>query len=385
MVLIDHTCLVVTVTKWSETASIQQISPMACCWALNTVTLHYIAIIGTNQNRTCMELNITLKCKLSLIKRKNRKSLCPKATKSICSWKLVNERILNARFLSKQAKLSLIVCYAPDNYADDILKYEFYDNFQCLVGSIIFHNVTRITGDHSAKRPIGHDRSYCPEMMGHHGLGTTNGNGAQLVSCAMRSDLLIGGTLFQHKNIPKNTWAFPDGPVKNQIDYFLIHRRWQTSLKDVRSIRSADVGSYHELVVTTLKLKLKSNNRKLKTDILRSFDVDKVIDKAVRYLFDIELSNKFEALYTLPEDVEEAWETIRKSYTDRTDENLWLRKLAKYQWTSMKAWNLIEIRKKLKLSSLGENGHLEATESLACKEADKNIKKSATSDRRQYT
>jgi len=44
----------------------------------------------------------------------------------------------------------------------------------------------------------------------------------------------------------------------------------------------------------------------------------------------------------------------------------------------------IENRRKLKSSSLRENCHSEVTKSLAYKEADRNVKKSARSDRRQY-
>ena len=39
--------------------------------------------------------------------------------------------------------------------------------------------------------------------------------------------------------------------------------------------------------------------------------MEKVSDKDVGYSFGIKLSNKFEALYNLPEDVKDAWETIR--------------------------------------------------------------------------
>jgi len=123
-------------------------------------------------------------------------------------------------------------------------------------------------------------------------------------------------TPFHHKDILKYVWISPDGTVKNQIGHFLIHQRWQTSLRDVRSFRSTEVGSDHKLVVNTLKLNLKSNNRKMKTDILRSFDVHKLSDKGVRYSFGIKLSNKLESLYNLPGDVKEDWETVHKNYTD---------------------------------------------------------------------
>ncbi|KAK2703502.1 hypothetical protein QYM36_018082 [Artemia franciscana] len=103
--------------------------------------------------------------------------LGPKVTKTLCSWKLVSERTQYARFISNNAKLLLIVCYAPTTDADDTLEDEFYDNLQSLIDSIPLQEVTCILGDFNGK--VGQDRSYFPELMGHHGLGTINENGAR--------------------------------------------------------------------------------------------------------------------------------------------------------------------------------------------------------------
>ena len=208
----------------------------------------------------------------------------------------------------------MIVCYAPKIYADDTLKDGFYDNPQSVIDSIPLHDLTCIAVDLKAK--VGQDRSYRLGVMDQHGLGTITKNGARLFSFTKGNDLLISGELFQHKDINTYTWTSRNGTVKNQIDHFLIHQIWRTSLRGVRSFQSADVGSDHKLVVTILKLNLKSNTQKLNTDILRSFDVNKLSDKGVRYSFGIKLSNIFESLYDLPEDVKEDWETIGKNYTD---------------------------------------------------------------------
>ena len=102
--------------------------------------------------------------------------LGPKATKVLCSWKPVNEKILYERFVSNHARLSLIVCYALTNDTYVTLKDELYDNLQYMIDSIPLHDVTCIAGDLSAK--VAQCRSYCPEVLGHHGLGTINKNGA---------------------------------------------------------------------------------------------------------------------------------------------------------------------------------------------------------------
>lgn len=59
---------------------------------------------------------------------------------------------------------------------------------------------------------------------------------------------MIGGTIFKHKNIHKVTWTAPGGKIQNQIDHILIDKKWRNSIKYVRAMRGADVGSDHTLV-----------------------------------------------------------------------------------------------------------------------------------------
>ena len=74
--------------------------------------------------------------------------------------------------------------------------------------------------------------------MGKHGLGTINENEELLVDFCGDNDLVIGGTLFLHKNIHKITWNSPNGREKNQINHLIINGRWKNSLCDVRDMRS---------------------------------------------------------------------------------------------------------------------------------------------------
>ncbi len=43
--------------------------------------------------------------------------------------------------------------------------------------------------------------------MGHFGIGTRNENGELLLDFCLNNDMVVGGTLFQHKNIHKYTWT----------------------------------------------------------------------------------------------------------------------------------------------------------------------------------
>ena len=98
---------------------------------------------------------------------------------------------------------------------------------------------------------IGRDR-----LMGKHGKGNINDNGERLCHFCEENNMVIGGTLFQHRDIQKMTWTSPSGTTKSQIDHILINGKWRSSLQDVRAYRGADVASDHNLLVAVLSLKL---------------------------------------------------------------------------------------------------------------------------------
>jgi len=95
--------------------------------------------------------------------------------------------------------------------------------------------------------------------MGRHGLGNRNENGDIFIDLCANYDLIIGGSLFLHKDIHKATWVAPNHRTANQIDHMAISKKWRRSLHDVRSYRGAYVASDHHLVVAQLKLKLAAN------------------------------------------------------------------------------------------------------------------------------
>lgn len=83
------------------------------------------------------------------------------------------------------------------------------------------HDVPCVAGDLNVK--VDQDRSYSPKVMGHDGFGNINGNSARLVSFAMGSDMIIGGTLFQRKKTSINTLEHPrtEPPkIKSTIPWF---------------------------------------------------------------------------------------------------------------------------------------------------------------------
>ena len=66
------------------------------------------------------------------------------------------------------------------------------------------------------------------------------------------NELGITEKLFRHENLSMATWVSPDGITRNQIDYVLLNKRFRNSVKHTRVYRSADIGSDHYLVCTTV-------------------------------------------------------------------------------------------------------------------------------------
>jgi DNA repair ATPase RecN len=132
--------------------------------------------------------------------------------------------------------------------------------------------------------------------------------------------------MFPHRNIHKYTWTSTDGKTNNQIDHVLVDRRWHSSILDVRSFRGADCDTDHYLVVTKVRERLSARKQAAqKTDVGR-FNLKKLSEMEVRKEFEIEISNRFEALENLndSEDINRAWENIRENIKISAKETLGL-------------------------------------------------------------
>ena len=49
----------------------------------------------------------------------------PFAAKCLTSWEPINERLIVARFKSRHAKITIIMCYAPTEIAETVVKETF--------------------------------------------------------------------------------------------------------------------------------------------------------------------------------------------------------------------------------------------------------------------
>ena len=310
--------------------------------------------------------------------------ISPKMISALIEWEPISPRILTARFNSKGRKVTIVQCYAPTNTAKIEAKENFYQQLQDTFDRLPKRDIKILMGDLNAK--IGSDNSGRELIMGTHALGEMNENGELFSDFCACNDLVIGGSLFQHKDIHKVTWVSPDGITENQIDHITIARKWRRSLLDTRAKRGADVASDHNLVLSTIRVKLRAFRDTCDRPHAK-FNTLRLKEKDVREEFSITLKNKFEALSHLTQEtpLEEHWSTLREVWNHTCSNTLKKKDRQDKEWLSNDTWKLIEERRCLKQQIINcqnedQKQELRTMHSLV----NKKVKKSARRDKRQF-
>ena len=252
-----------------------------------------------------------------------------------------------ARFNCRHTKLTIIVCYAPTNSetrSDDVAnKDAFYNQLDDLTSGIPKHDVQIVIGDMNAQ--LGNNTDTWSPVLGNHAEGDLNDNGIRLLSFCQANNLVVGSSLFPHKRIHKLTRNSPNGKTCNQIDHTLVTRKWRNSLIDVRVYRGADVGSDHNLAISTIKLSLAALRRQKKQ---AKYDSAKLLEGDILDCFDATIGGRFHALAELDEeiaDVNEEWSNFTSAVNDAANEHLGHQKRQRTDWISPQSRELIKKRK----------------------------------------
>jgi endonuclease/exonuclease/phosphatase family metal-dependent hydrolase len=297
---------------------------------------------------------------------------------TVLQWKPVNERLLYVRMNSKYAKLSVVVGYAPIDDAEEEEKDTFYDALQAVLEDVPRHDVMMLIGDFNAK--VGCANVDRERTMGRHGVGVMTDNGERLVNLCEENDLVIGGTLFAHKDIHKLTWTSPDGKTQNQIDHIIINGRWRHSLQDVRVMRNADIGSDHNLLVAKVTLKLRK--ARIGDNRNQRYDVAKLKDPKVKEEFRLALRNRFSVLDDETALTINNFNSVMREVGDKV---LGYRKNKKSEWISEDTLSRIEERREIKKRLLDtKSPRLKERITKEYSEKNKEVKTSARKDKRDY-
>jgi DNA replicative helicase MCM subunit Mcm2 (Cdc46/Mcm family) len=117
--------------------------------------------------------------------------------------------------------------------------------------------------------------------------------------------MVIGSTIFDHKDIHKMTCECPDGNTFNQIARLIIDTKHLSNLKDVRTYRGANVDSYHYLVISNIRSRI-SNARKAYDPVLGSLIVKEVEARYVEMIYE-SLTQSIDS-----ESVDGAWKALKE-------------------------------------------------------------------------
>ena len=273
-------------------------------------------------------------------------SLSKRIRNSLISFTPTSERVLTARLHSKQINISVVVAYAPTEGAEESEKDKFYRTLTDTFDELPRHDIKLLLGDFNTKVTSG--RYGSEAVIGGESLhSSSNDNGTRLVDFCATNQLVIGGTLFEHKNIHKGTWRSPNGLTVNQIDHICIGKRFRQSLFDVRVCRGADIGSDHYLVLGLLKIKLQSVT-KINANRHNVPAIERLRDRTKVTEYNVALQNRFASLDN-EVDLEDMWRNLSQTVTDVSLEVLGKRpRKAKEQHLSRKTKDLLIQRAQFK-------------------------------------
>ena len=212
--------------------------------------------------------------------------------KCLQSVETISNRIITATFHGNP-KVTVTAVYAPTESATVGDKTEFYNNLEDHLEQVKTHNIHLVVGDFNAR--IGSDSHHThPEVIGRHCFyEETNDNGDRLVNMCEEHKFLPSQMKFPQPKQRQWTWMHPTGST-HQLDHILINRKWSNSLRNCRAYNSVELDSDHRIVSIRLVCSLRTT--KGKPCRRPKFDWKKLQNTSIREQFQLELSNRFEAL-----------------------------------------------------------------------------------------
>ena len=225
----------------------------------------------------------------------------------------ISERIIKIRLKTHLAYATIIAVYAPINPVSanaeaNVQSDSFYEQLQACLADVSPKDMIIILGDFNAR--VGSDFNSWKSVIGPHGLGEMNGNGTRLLDFCASNQLLITNTWFQHKPLHQATWYRNGDRTKqgHMIDYVLVNNRFRTSVLDTRVFRSVYHQSDHELVVSSLRFKIKAKRCHPRVPIRQCTD----LPSSIKSIFLSTLSGTFGNV-DLQDDVDSVWYAFKSA------------------------------------------------------------------------
>ena len=243
-----------------------------------------------------------------------------------------------------------------------------------------------------------------------------NENGQRFAELCANNKFVIGGSIFAHKRLHKETWVSPDHITENQIYHFCINKKCKRSLQDVCVKRGADVASDHHLLVGKIRMRLKKEltikNPRVK------YNVNFLEDNTTKDQFNITLSSKFQILEELdnngnnkitehraifqkgtaklidqqtdkisqqPENIEDQWSQIKDMINNTCEETLGRKSYTQKECETPETLRKVQERKQKKSTINCSRTRKEKEAAQAeYNKAHKEVRQSVRKDRRTY-
>jgi hypothetical protein len=190
-------------------------------------------------------------------------------------------------------------------------------------------------------------------VIGKHGLGKKSDNGERFLELCANHNMVIGGSLFKHKNCHKGTWNNPSNGKKNQIDHIAISKNFRNSLLDVRVFNSACCGSDHDLLVGKIQIKLRSRRTETQTSSRPKYNVHFLQNGEHRSRFVEKFSTNLQNSNPGVNDpINTLSDKLKNALLDAADEILGPARKKRDEFISSETWQKIMERKELKLETL---------------------------------
>lgn len=269
----------------------------------------------------------------------------------IINFRPVNERICYMRFNGKFYNLSMIAVHAPTEESDEEEKDTFYEQLDTIISETPKQDMLLLCGDFNAK--IGREELYRPTIGLHSLHNISNDNGTRLINQSASSNMIIKSTMFEHKDIHKETWISNDNTTRNQIDHIVVDARHASNILDVRSLRGADGETDHILVRAKIRFRI-SSQKNTKADTIIKWDINKLQNEEIQKQYQDYVREKIVAS---PEEneVESRWKNIQTALTEAARNVLGhQKKRSKKNWYDDECKQLVEERQKARKKMLDD-------------------------------
>ena len=170
--------------------------------------------------------------------------------------------------------------------------------------------------------------------------------------------MVLANTLGEHKPLRRYTWHAPNDRTRHPDRLYMVQNRYKScvSRAKTRTVPGADMGSDHNLVMMTFRVRLKGSNKAKNTSL--KFNLDKLKDPNISSLFEARIWGKFGPLLLLEGDAD-VLNNFNEVMTEVATDILGFSRPKTQPWASDDILNMCDTRRLLKPQRKTPRGKIE--------------------------